>query len=258
MTAIVGICCLRMGRPGAAGALLALSALLRVFPAAILATLGLRAAMGMWRRRRVALTSADRRLALGAVLAVVTVVPLSFVTYGGVDPWFEFVDNSRLHLATPLKNNVGLPTLLAFDPASVDRRLKGGNEVKRYERWRDARKARLEEREWIRWTALIAYLALLALAVRTEPEWVAAVLGIGAIPFAFELTNYYYAILLGFGLLSVRREGIGASLCGISALSWAIVEHWQWRDEIMTWCSVMVLVYVFGCTAISAARRVEA
>ncbi len=99
---------------------------------------------------------------------------------------------------------------------------------------------------------------MLALAVRTEPEWVAAVLGIGAIPFAFELTNYYYSILLGFGLLSARREGIGASLCGISALSWGIVEHWQWRDEIMTWCSVMVLVYVLGCTAISAARRVEA
>jgi hypothetical protein len=79
---------------------------------------------------------------------------------------------------------------------------------------------------------------------------VAAVLGIGLIPMAFELTNYYYTILLGYGLLFVRRAVVGAALCGVAALSWAFVERWQWRDEFLTWCSAMVILFVIFCTGL--------
>ena len=54
---------------------------------------------------------------------------------------------------------------------------------------------------------------------------------------------------------AAHREGIAAALCGVSALSWVIVERWQWRDEIMTWCSVVVLAFVIGCTVLFARQR---
>ena len=92
------------------------------------------------------------------------------------------------------------------------------------------------------------------IAVRGQPLWVAAVLGVGLIPVAFELTNYYYAILLLYGTLAVRRPGVGAALCAVSAASWGIVEHWQWRDEIMTWSSLLVVIFVVGTTSLFLRR----
>jgi len=248
--AIGGICCLRRNKPATAGALLTWSAFLRIFPGAILVAIGIAAAWGMWRERRFALAPAHRRLAMGGLLAAGTIVSLSLLTFGGPGPWVGFVDNSRIHLATPLKNHVGLPTVLAYDADAVDRRIQEDSAIERYESWRDARRERFAERVAVYWTLLAAFVVALALAVRGQPDWVAAVLGIGLIPMAFELTNYYYAILLGYGLLFLRKEVIGAALCGVAALSWAIVDRWQWQDEILTWCSAMVILFAIFCTGL--------
>jgi len=249
-TAIAGICCLRKHRPAAAGALLATSAMLRVFPLALLVALGLRAVVSMGRRRRLAPETSDLRLALGALLAVGVMVPLSAVAVGGLGTWSEFVANSRVHLATPLKNHVGLATLLAYDASHVERRVQGPDAVRRYQTWRDARHARFGERIWVYRACVLAFVVLLGLAVRDQPPWVAAVLGVGLIPVGFELTNYYYAVLLAYGLLSDLRPEVGVGLCGISALTWVIVDLWHWRDEIMVWASALVVACVVLCTAI--------
>jgi hypothetical protein len=116
--------------------------------------------------------------------------------------------------------------------------------------WRNARRVRFAERTALHRALLAAFVVALAFAVRGQPDWVAAVLGIGLIPVAFELTNYYYAILLGYGLLFLRKEVIGAALCGVAALSWAIVDRWQWQDEILTWCSAMVILFAIFCTGL--------
>jgi hypothetical protein len=50
--------------------------------------------------------------------------------------------------------------------------------------------------------------------------------------------------------LFVRRAVVGAALCGVAALSWAFVERWQWRDEFLTWCSAMVILFVIFCTGL--------
>jgi hypothetical protein len=183
-------------------------------------------------------------------LAAGAIVSLSLLTYGGPGPWSAFVDNSRIHLATPLKNHVGLRTVLAYDADAVDRRIQEDSAIERYESWRDARRERFAERVAVYWTLLAAFAAVLAFTLRGQPDWVAAVLGIGLIPVAFELTNYYYAILLGYGLLFLRKEVIGAALCGVAALSWAIVDRWQWQDEILTWCSAMVILFAIFCTGL--------
>ncbi|MFQ5415716.1 MAG: hypothetical protein ACE5FL_01585 [Myxococcota bacterium] len=249
VTAVSGVCCLRKGRPTAAGALLTVSTLVRIFPGVILATLALRAAVQMGRQHRFALEPSDRRIALGAALAFAVVFPLATWTHGGLDAWFDFVENSRVHLGTALKNHVGLATVLSYDPSALDRLSSGGDPMERYEAWSAAREARFSERRWLHRAALMAFLVLISAAASRDERWVAAALGIGAIPMAFELTNYYYAILVGFAPLAARRREIGAALCGLSGLSWVIAGTFQWRDEIMTWCSAMVVFYVVWCTA---------
>jgi len=248
VAAIGGICCLKRDRPAMAGALLTCSALLRIFPGTILVAVGVAIGWSMWRERRFSLAPAHRRFVIGCSLAAGAIISLSLLVYGGPGPWSAFVDNSRVHLATPLKNHVGLPTLLAYDADAVDRRIREGTAIERYEVWKNARRERFAERTVLYWTLLAAFAAVLVFALRGQPDWVAAVLGIGLIPLAFELTNYYYAILLGYGLLSDRREVVGAALCGVAALSWAIVDRVQWQDEILTWCSAMVLLFVIFCT----------
>jgi hypothetical protein len=247
--AIGGICCLRRDRPAAGGALLTLATLLRIFPGTLLLAVAVGAAWKMGRERRATLAAAHRRLLAGGLAAAGLIVALSLVGHAGGRPWFDFVANSRLHLTTPLKNHVGLRTLIAYDSATVERRIQGDSAVERYRIWRDARLERFGEREFVYWTLLAGYIALLAFAVRDQPDWVAAVLGIGLIPVAFELTNYYYAILLGFGLLAARHAFIAAALCGVAALSWAIVDLLHWQDEILTGCSAMVVLFVVFCAA---------
>jgi hypothetical protein len=250
VSAIGGLCCLRRNHSAAAGALLTVSALLRIFPGVILVAVGIRAGWGMVRERRIALAPEHRRLLVGCLAAAGVIVPLSLLTYGGVRPWIEFVDNSRTDLGTPLKNHVGLRTIIAYDADAVDRKIQKGSAIERYEVWRTARHERFGERAAVYWIVLAAFAAFLAFAVRDQPDWVAGVLGIGLIPIAFELTNYYYAILLGYGLLCVRWKLAGAALCGVAALSWAIVERWQWQDEILTWCSGLVVLFVVFSTAL--------
>ena len=254
VTSIAGICLLRRGRPAGAGASLAVAASLRIFPAVLLVGVALRALWSLYNSGRRRFEADHLRFAAGALAGAGAIFTLSLVVVGGVQPWLDFIDNSRTHLATPLKNHVGLKTVLAYDAEHADRLIRGGTAEDRYLEWRAAREARGAERVVSYWLLLAGFGTLLAFAVRDQPDWVAATLGIGLIPVAFELTNYYYAILLGYGLLVVRWPGVGPALLGLSALGWAIVDRRQWQDEIMVWASVSVLVFVCFCTLLPLYR----
>ncbi|MBW2666423.1 MAG: hypothetical protein JRE13_09050 [Deltaproteobacteria bacterium] len=254
VASIGGICLLRRGRPASAGASLAVAASLRIFPAALLVGVALRGLWSLMSSERRGVAADHRRFTAGALAGAAAIVTVSLVAVGGFQPWLEFIDNSRTHLATPLKNHVGLQTVLAYDADHVDRLIQGGTAEDRYLEWRAARESRSAERVVGYWLLLTGFGILLAFAVRDQPDWVAATLGIGLIPVAFELTNYYYAILLGYGLLVVRWPGIGPALLGLSALGWVIVDRRQWQDEIMVWGSVFVLVFVCFCTLLPLYR----
>jgi hypothetical protein len=184
----------------------------------------------------------------GALLAVALLVPLSLLT-GGRDAWSAFIADSRVHVATPLRNHMGLPTVLAFssdEVASVDRAEDP------FAHWKDSRRARFAAHRPLFAGLVLAYVALLTVAVTRQPLWVAATLGIGLVPVATELTSYYYAILLGFGFLWTRREAIGVALVGIAALSWAMVEAWHFYDVVFARLSLAVVCFVAAATALLA------
>ena len=185
-------------------------------------------------------------------------MPLSSITAGrgdsagapapGLGVWLDFYSNSRVHLTTPLRNHMGLVTLVAYDPASTAQELRDGALEDPYAAWKEARRATAAARRPLYLLLVLGFVALLARAVRDAEDWVAAVLGIGLIPIATELTSYYLCILLGFAALSQRRELLAALLVLLSALSCGIVEVWHWYDEVFTWTSFAVVALVLYVT----------
>jgi hypothetical protein len=120
--------------------------------------------------------------------------------------------------------------------------------------WKDARRATFAERRWI-WGGLVAAFAvLLAFALRGEPAWMAAVLGVGLIPVATELTCYYYSILLAYGLLWSEEDWTGAALAALSTVTSLIPTVTSWDDVRYTAMSAAVILFVFAVTAARAVR----
>jgi hypothetical protein len=248
--AVVGICLLRRARPAAAGGFLAYAAAVRIFPIALLAALALRAGVrriGAW---RFALDPEERRLLAGALGAALLLFAGATAVAGGVAAWPAFVANSRAHLGTPLNNYAGLRTVLSYDHATreavvADHTRRGDP----YLAWREARRATFAGRAAVFWILAAAYVALLAAALRGQPEWIAAVLGVGSIAVLFELTGYYHAILLAFAFLWPAKPWIGVGLLLLAAASRGIASLGLPDDEIFFWTSLLTLTLVVGATA---------
>jgi hypothetical protein len=93
---------------------------------------------------------------------------------------------------------------------------------------------------------VLAHLALLALAVRRAPPWVAAALGVTLIASGVELLSYYYAFVLAVALLCHQREEVGRWLLALSVLcgviAWAPLPWMStWFDEQFTAMSAATL-----------------
>jgi hypothetical protein len=250
---LIGLCLLRRDRPTGAGFLLGYAALLRIFPALALLGVGLAALLAMAREGRVVLRPEHRRLAGGAALAVALVVPLSSLVAGGASSWRDFADNTRLHVGTPANNLVGLQMLISYDhDARLSQLLTRAQDPSAA--WKQARRSAFAERRWAYWAGVAAYLLLLGRALRRREDWEAAILGLGAMLVLIEPTCYYTSILLAFGLLWTRREGIGVALLALSAAQWGVAAAFDAWDEIFTWQSVPLVAFVFYATATMGAR----
>jgi len=237
---LAALCCLRRGHPASAGLLLAWAAGVRVFPG----VLALAVVAGALLRTRGRLIGAPRRFALSFAASLALLVALSAL-WSGPHSWIDFARNSRLHLATDSVNRMGLRPLLAYrhelrlertiEPAAMDP----------YARWKWERGRTFEARR--PWAVAIgaAYLLLLAFALRRQPDWVAGVLGIGAVPVLLELGNYYFAITTGFACLAGRRPEAGVGLMGLSAVTWW-VGRWGGddRDLVVALASAATLLFV--------------
>ena len=251
---LVGICCLRRARPACGGSLLAVASLVRVFPAVGFAGVGLRALSDFAMQRRRWLASAHRRIAVGALLTAAIVVPLSGVAAGGLSAWAAFAENSRVLLGTPLRNHVGLRTLLAWDPRSTATKLEDQTLDDPYAPWKEARRRAFEARRPVFVACVLGFVVLLAAAVRREEDWSATVLALGLVPIALELTGYYWSVLVAYALLWERRPWIGPALCALSASGWWIAGFGTPPDEtafdeVFTWISLATVVFVVLATA---------
>jgi hypothetical protein len=178
---LIGICLVKRGRPAAGGAALTYATLLRIFPGLIVAGLVLKAGNTMWRERTFRLTPEHKAFAVGCLAAGIVLIGLSFVVVGhgvsgGVNAWEGFVANSQKHLATPLFNNMGLKTVMSYEPKSRSAVLGAFWIDKPWDTWNAARRRVFEQRQSAYWALVAAFLILLAFAVQTQDDWVTLVL----------------------------------------------------------------------------------
>ena len=252
--AIISLALAKRDRFFGSGLAFGMSALLRVFP--VFAAVGLllsqlrRPLSGMRRTTRPTV-----RFIAGCALTAVVLVPVSGAIVGGgakgaVEIWTAFVENSRKHLSGYSTNRVGLQTALAYDPGSryvdvgVTYYLDSPGDT-----WQAARHRVFSERRIFYWIIALSYLALLAGAVRRQPEWVALVAGIGLIPIISNITCYYYGIFLAYAFLWPRQPWIGVGLCALSAYTCLVVAILPGEEDVYAAISVGLVVYVFAVTA---------
>ena len=236
----------------ASGAALVWSALLRVFPAFIVLGLALKILQQSWHARRLHLTRAQWQFAGGAVIALAVFFPISLTVGGeshGLSVWQAFATNSRKHLATPVTNNIGLPTVVSFEPATRASRVGDYWVSSPWDAWKDARRRVFGERRVLYWALVAAYVVLLALAVRREDDWVALVLGVGAIPVLSDMASYYFSVLLAFALLWRRLPVAGIGLAFTAFLTAIMPAVLEFDDERYTAISVVYLLFIVGVTA---------
>lgn len=252
--AIISVVLASRGRFFVSGLAFGVSTLLRVFPAF--------AALALIAGQLPRLRSSDARRALrpavqfvaACVVTAAVLVPASGLIVGGdaagaVETWTAFVENSRKHLSGYSTNRVGLKTAIAYDPRS--RFVDVGRDFyldSPGDTWQAARHRAFSERRILYWVIALGYLALLAGAVRGQPEWVSLVLGLGLIPILTNITCYYYGIFLAYAFLWPRQPWIGIGLCALSAYTCLVVAVLPTEEDVYAAISLGLVVYVFAVT----------
>lgn len=252
---VVGVAALKLERRALAGFALGFATLLRVFP--VLAIVGLLA-------KALAEAAAERSLAplrrlapfaAGAAAALLLTALASSLVAGRASIWTEFADNTAKHTASISSNLVGLRVWLAYDAGHRLQMTTDPLRQDRHEDWR-AHVARRQHRlRFVKWLAAAGFLWLLARAARGRPEWAGAVLGLGLMPFALELSSYYYAGFVLYAALWTIRPALGVALAGLACLSNVVMGLWSFPDEQHARLSMLVAVFAALVTATLARGR---
>ena len=243
---MAGVALLKLGRPRLAGAALATATLLRLFPGAILLALGATAAWRLASERRWGAVREELRVAQGALLAALVVVPLSLAASGGFasvrwSAWSELAANSRKHLATPLTNNVGLGTALSFRPGNRGEALVAPRAPEPWAGWKAARNASFASVRPARLALAAGFVAGLAFAFHRRPAWAAAAAGAGLVFVLADLTCYYASVLLLLGLLVAEREETAVVTSALAAATAAVPLLLRWEDDRYALVSALVV-----------------
>jgi hypothetical protein len=246
---MASICFMKKDKPFASGFFIAYATLLRIFPGFVAAALVLKMVVASVRARKLALTPAHKRWIAGAAVAFAVLVPVSMINDGGVESWRGFVANSAKHLQTPLTNNMGWRTVIAYDRgtrAQVDRNYSVTDP---FGSWKQHQLDNFHKRKLVYLAGLLGFLLLLGMAVEKHDDWVALVLGTGLIIFAAQLTSYYFIAFIAYGLLWPYLKWSGWALALVSYLSCQIpLAVLGWDDERYVAISIVYILFVLAVT----------
>lgn len=253
---VASICCMKRDRPMLSGFLIAWSTLLRVFPGFLAAALILKIVIASVRAKKLAWTRAHKRFLAGCTLAFVVLLPISTVYGGGLSTWTGFVSNSEKHLSTPLTNNMGWRTVLAYSRDTRAQVMRNYHESDPFLRWKNAQLETFHKHRLVYVLGLLGFLALLGLAVERHPDWVALTLGTGLIIFAAQLTCYYFIGWLAFALLWPYLPWSGWALALLSFASCQIpLAFLGWDDE--RYVAITIAYILFALAVTTALARVS-
>lgn len=250
----VGICNLKRGRHGTAGALMAYAAASRLFPVLFLFGLG-SSALGAWRRgERPAWV---RRFAAGFALAFALCLAAGCLVGRGWTAWPEFAQNIAKHHGTWLNNNVGLKNLVLYDRSTIDGTRIDRTATEPWTRWQQHLDERAEDHQWIIRIIQLAGIALLFAAAWRAPPDQAAILSMTA-PFVLLLLTCYYWIMLLLAAMHARRKGLTVALLFVNLA--ALIFHfaapplYELRYGFLSW---MLAIFFAGWLLLDAAKPPE-
>lgn len=255
--ATAGVCLLKKRHSFLGGFALMWSLLLRVFPGALFAGVGLKVLHGLWKKRTISVP--HRWLIAGAVTAGAVLVPASLPISGGIESYPAFVGNSLKHKQTPLTNNMGLPTLVGYDPGLVAKKMRNDDLDDPFAAWKQARLDTKDSRKLLSIALVIGIFALLFFATREEEDWVATALSTVAIFAIFELTCYYYNFMILVVPLALRRTRWMVAILAMAGVSQILQLRIGWFDEQYTAESFLIgSVLIFFLVDMIVTRRKEA
>ena len=245
---VAGFAALGKGRPAAAGALFALAAVLRIFPAFFAGALLLKAAGdalvngGFERSYRRFFASFA---ATAAVLVAVTVAA------SGPDSWPEFRRNIARHSTVVSPNVVGLTGVLAY---------REGPPLVTRDEFREIR----ERRQRVYRAQLLTVFALAVLACAAAAPFLddvaAAALGVPLLFLGTNLASYYYAFLVVLVIAHRRHPRRLVLVFAAEAISYALL-LFEDREATLYLFRSVVLLYLFAALALEQAlgrsRRVK-
>ena len=241
--AMLGLCLLRKGRPGGAGAFLTLSALLRIFPALFGFGYVLRE-LRLWLRSR-SLAPGFRRFVVSALLtALVGVTAAAAVSGRGPGVYREFWGRLSALTAFVPNNGFGLRHLLSFNHgAKPEPELVDGVITVRMASVQKLRNQAFADRRVLYWGVIAGFLALFWRAIKNAQDWEAAALGAALMPVLTMPAAYYLSFILATALLAARRPRIGSELM-LTLLGWNLTYLLYpnlWRGYVI--CSAIGLVF---------------
>ena len=202
--AVLSLCLLKKGYYAWGGAMLSVSMLFRVFPGAMFVGPAIVMSAAVLRGRWPAASLV--RMTLGAAASAAILSGVTVYSLGSVRPYQQFIENSVKHAGTPLQNYMGLKTLFSFSPREL--RVESTSDEDPRAEWKAARRETFESRRLIYAVTALGLLGIYGYAsiVMKEP-WKLVATGTLPIFCLFEVTNYYYALLVLLApLVLVARE----------------------------------------------------
>jgi hypothetical protein len=242
---VAALALLKKRQAGLAGAALAAAAMDRVFPGAMFLGPGCVMAWQIARRKW-----PDRRLLeffTSAFLAVALATLLVAYKLDGTGAFQSFVANSLKHADTPLWNYMGLKTLFSYSPTEIDALWSGASpDQDPLHEWKMARQEAFEQRKPLFYaSAFLLLLIYIFGCLRMKELW--KMIAVGALPvfFLFELTNYYFIIMILLAPLVAGRLLHMVVLMGLPVAGAAAVRHFPEVVAYPILSGVILLVMLF-------------
>jgi hypothetical protein len=229
---VAAVCFLQRGRFAAAGALMAVAAVLRVFPAFFAIPLLLQALSSLWRERRLPREHARFFAALvatGLVLLLATGAQAR-----GFGAWGEFRRNMSKHMDTISPNVVGLTPALAYHETPP---------LLTLEEMREERDRRVRVNHIQLATLFVGTLLAVALLARGLPLAEATLLAVPLLLTGLNLASYYYVFLVLMAVVWWDRPWRLTALFGLELVTHALL-LFEDREHIIYMYRSLMLLFV--------------
>ena len=243
MSALVAVCMVRKGHYRVAGALLAYSALSRVFPAVLVFGLGAKALWELLLSRRLPRRYLDFAVSFAFTAALLIGVSVAYA--GGLDSWLAFAEKIGAHNETVSHWRVGFQQIFMGSFADGALRLRSTQYADHRVLW---------------WLIQAAVLAASFFAVRNLSDHEAFAVGFVPMFFLASPTYYYFVILLVPLLFFASRLERSSRALGLAwmfvtgAAGYAFYDRWTQEFPTYYWLSWMVLG---TCAALLATALAE-